>query len=147
MRRIYKGPGACRTDPISKSSSTKIRIQTHCSSIIHALELYSKASAYFLYPRHTIVGIVSSLHATPLSTSTPTTKTLKCARRLPATPAVCHLPQVLFLSIADISLDKTTWWGCGKHVAGVMESVPKEQWCTCAPQGNQYPPMGTLASA
>ncbi|RYN25650.1 hypothetical protein AA0113_g5106 [Alternaria arborescens] len=45
------------------------------------------------------------------------------------------------------SCNKTTWWGCGKHVAGVMESVPKEQWCTCAPQGNQYPPMGTIASA
>lgn len=147
MRRIYKGPGACRTDPISKSSSTKIRIRTHCNSTIHALELYPKASAYFLCPRHTIIGIVSLLHATPLSTSTPTTKRSQCARRLPATPAVCHIPQVLCLSIANISLDKTTWWGCGKHVAGVMESVPKEQWCTCAPQGNQYPPMGTIASA
>lgn len=147
MRRIYKGPGACRTDPISKSSSTKIHIQTHCNSTIHALELYPKASAYFLCLRHTIIGIVSLLHATPLSTSTPTTKRSQCARRLPATRAVCHIPQVLCLSIANISLDKTTWWGCGKHVAGVMESVPKEQWCTCAPQGNQYPPMGTIASA
>ena len=48
-------------------------------------------------------------------------------------------------------LDKTTWWGCGNHIAGVMESVPSDQWCTCGPriekEGHQYPPMGTLSSA
>ncbi|RMZ72988.1 cytochrome P450 [Pyrenophora seminiperda CCB06] len=49
------------------------------------------------------------------------------------------------------SCQKTTWWGCGKHITSVMESVPLEQWCTCVPrveqQGQQYPPKGTLSSA
>ncbi|KAF2822770.1 hypothetical protein CC86DRAFT_372582 [Ophiobolus disseminans] len=49
------------------------------------------------------------------------------------------------------SCHKTTWWGCGKHITGVMSNVPSEQWCTCGPrieqEGNKYPPMGTLASA
>ncbi|CAE6999546.1 hypothetical protein P3342_001049 [Pyrenophora teres f. teres] len=49
------------------------------------------------------------------------------------------------------SCQKTTWWGCGKHITSVMESVPLEQWCTCAPrveqQGQEYPPKGTLSSA
>ncbi len=26
---------------------------------------------------------------------------------------------------------KTTWAGCGQHVAQVKSSVPKGQWCTC----------------
>jgi len=26
---------------------------------------------------------------------------------------------------------KTTWDGCGEHVAEVKASVPPEQWCTC----------------
>lgn len=51
----------------------------------------------------------------------------------------------------DMFADKTTWWGCGKHVAGVMSNVPVEQWCTCGPQveqqGQKYPPMGSLSSA
>ncbi|WP_281259742.1 hypothetical protein [Mycolicibacterium palauense] len=27
---------------------------------------------------------------------------------------------------------KTTWDGCGQHVAEVKASVPPAQWCTCA---------------
>ncbi|EUC51409.1 hypothetical protein COCMIDRAFT_79274 [Bipolaris oryzae ATCC 44560] len=49
------------------------------------------------------------------------------------------------------SCHKVTWWGCGKHVAGVMESIPSDQWCTCVPrieqEGQQYPPKGSLSSA
>ncbi|KAF2876749.1 hypothetical protein BDV95DRAFT_483614 [Massariosphaeria phaeospora] len=45
---------------------------------------------------------------------------------------------------------KTTWVGCGRHVAGIMENIPREQWCVCAPdterEGTHYPPMGTTAS-
>ncbi|KAF2671081.1 hypothetical protein BT63DRAFT_423337 [Microthyrium microscopicum] len=40
---------------------------------------------------------------------------------------------------------KTTWRGCGNHVPGVFESVPKDQWCECEPkvtkEGHEYPPM------
>ncbi|UPX09543.1 uncharacterized protein EKO05_0000230 [Ascochyta rabiei] len=47
--------------------------------------------------------------------------------------------------------NKTTWWGCGKHVSGVMSHVPASEWCTCAPRvqvdDKTYPPMGTLAAA
>ncbi|MDD7466055.1 MAG: hypothetical protein PUK59_07490 [Actinomycetaceae bacterium] len=26
---------------------------------------------------------------------------------------------------------KTTWSGCGRHIAQVKASVPASQWCTC----------------
>lgn len=26
---------------------------------------------------------------------------------------------------------KTTWAGCGQHVAAVKATVPASQWCTC----------------
>ena len=29
---------------------------------------------------------------------------------------------------------KTTWNGCGAHVASVKARVPPEQWCTCTPK-------------
>ncbi|WP_194793319.1 hypothetical protein [Raineyella fluvialis] len=29
------------------------------------------------------------------------------------------------------SCGKTTWAGCGQHVASVKASVPAGQWCTC----------------
>ncbi|KAF2244628.1 hypothetical protein BU26DRAFT_463277 [Trematosphaeria pertusa] len=42
---------------------------------------------------------------------------------------------------------KTTWWGCGNHVPGVMDKVPQGEWCTCEPKvekgGHQYPPSGS----
>ncbi len=27
--------------------------------------------------------------------------------------------------------NKTTWAGCGQHIASVKASVPRGQWCTC----------------
>lgn len=30
------------------------------------------------------------------------------------------------------SCQKTTWRGCGQHVAAVKARVPDDQWCTCA---------------
>lgn len=30
---------------------------------------------------------------------------------------------------------KTTWRGCGQHVAQVRARVPEHQWCTCARSG------------
>jgi hypothetical protein len=71
-----------------------------------------------------------------------------CLRLMPYvfSPTLC-----LKSTNPDNASDKTTWWGCGKHVAGVMDNVPEEQWCTCGPrieqEGHKYPPMGTLASA
>ncbi|KAF2800577.1 hypothetical protein K505DRAFT_263537 [Melanomma pulvis-pyrius CBS 109.77] len=45
---------------------------------------------------------------------------------------------------------KTTWWGCGQHIPGVMSNVPSSEWCVCSPkverEGTQYPPMGTTSS-
>ncbi|PMD31315.1 hypothetical protein L207DRAFT_386693, partial [Hyaloscypha variabilis F] len=39
---------------------------------------------------------------------------------------------------------KKAWWGCGRHVPGVMDSIPEEEWCTCQPkverEGKLYPP-------
>lgn len=31
---------------------------------------------------------------------------------------------------------KTTWGGCGEHIADVKGSVPPAQWCTCDEQGS-----------
>ncbi|KAK4140044.1 uncharacterized protein C8A04DRAFT_15301 [Dichotomopilus funicola] len=43
---------------------------------------------------------------------------------------------------------KTTWFGCGFHVPSVMDSVPKDEWCTCEPKveksGREYPPAGSV---
>ncbi|TWD84347.1 hypothetical protein FB561_5534 [Kribbella amoyensis] len=30
---------------------------------------------------------------------------------------------------------KTTWAGCGQHVAQVKQTVPAEQWCAGHPKG------------
>ena len=50
---------------------------------------------------------------------------------------------------ADRDPDKATWWGCGRHVPKVMDSVPEEDRCSCAPRverdGKEYPPMGNKA--
>lgn len=35
------------------------------------------------------------------------------------------------------------WTGCGNHVPSVMDSTPKEDWCTCEPvdgEQSDYPP-------
>ncbi len=41
--------------------------------------------------------------------------------------------------------------GCGLHVPGVMDDIPKDEWCTCEPKveknGQQYPPAGSVFSA
>jgi hypothetical protein len=40
---------------------------------------------------------------------------------------------------------KSTWFGCGAHVAMVMDNIPEDQRCACEPKveinGQQYPPM------
>ncbi|PTB81492.1 peptidase C15, pyroglutamyl peptidase I-like protein [Trichoderma longibrachiatum ATCC 18648] len=45
---------------------------------------------------------------------------------------------------------KQTWWGCGKHIPSVLDSVPEDSWCTCEPKverdGKAYPPMATQPS-
>ncbi|MBB5840576.1 hypothetical protein [Kribbella italica] len=33
------------------------------------------------------------------------------------------------------SCGKTTWAGCGQHVAQVKQAVPAEQWCGGHPKG------------
>ncbi|KAI0204733.1 hypothetical protein F4808DRAFT_308136 [Astrocystis sublimbata] len=39
---------------------------------------------------------------------------------------------------------KTSWVGCGSHVAMVLDAVPADQLCTCQPKfvsnGKEYPP-------
>jgi len=39
---------------------------------------------------------------------------------------------------------KSTWWGCGQHIPGVMDALPESEWCTCGPKkvvdGKEYPP-------
>ncbi|KAK4189063.1 hypothetical protein QBC35DRAFT_381259 [Podospora australis] len=48
------------------------------------------------------------------------------------------------------SCHKSTWMGCGNHIPRVMDSIPKENWCTCEPkvekEGHQYPPGGSFMS-
>ncbi|KAL8837231.1 MAG: hypothetical protein Q9170_002604 [Blastenia crenularia] len=46
-------------------------------------------------------------------------------------------------------LGKSSWWGCGGHVPQVMDSLPKDSWCTCDPkierEGKMYPPQASGA--
>ncbi|KAK2768915.1 hypothetical protein FQN53_006209 [Emmonsiellopsis sp. PD_33] len=39
---------------------------------------------------------------------------------------------------------KKTWFGCGLHIPRVMDEIPKDEWCTCAPKKKvgevEYPP-------
>jgi len=48
---------------------------------------------------------------------------------------------------ASPTTGKKTWWGCGSHVPMVMDPIPKDEWCECAPKtekgGNEYPPVGS----
>ena len=134
----------------SRSLSTKIRISRLL--LYHAIRYRTLRKDFGILPL--AFGILSSAHRRhrhTYSISTQIQTFTQCARRLPATPAVGHLPHLCCTSTTNIASDKTTWWGCGKHVAGVMDNTPKEQWCTCAPrveqQGTQYPPMGSLSSA
>lgn len=45
------------------------------------------------------------------------------------------------------SCSKTTWTGCGNHVASVLDKIDTEEWCTCEPKfekdGKKYPPKAT----
>ena len=54
------------------------------------------------------------------------------------------------LTIINVK-DKTSWWGCGFHVPSVMDSIPKEEWCTCNPRvekkGVKYPPAAPAMSS
>ncbi|KAL6828309.1 hypothetical protein V8C40DRAFT_240704 [Trichoderma camerunense] len=58
------------------------------------------------------------------------------------------LNRTLYLHMS--SLDKATWWGCGNHIPGVLDSVDEKEWCTCEPKveknGKQYPPMAASAN-
>lgn len=40
------------------------------------------------------------------------------------------------------SCGKTTWAGCGQHVAQVKASVPAGQWCTCSKNDAPAPSGG-----
>jgi len=40
---------------------------------------------------------------------------------------------------------KTTWAGCGSHVAAVRASVPKDQWCGGHPKQERQEKPGLLA--
>lgn len=47
------------------------------------------------------------------------------------------------------SCGKTTWAGCGQHVAQVKARVPASQWCSCdrnASAGNAPASNGGLSS-
>ncbi|KAI1610339.1 hypothetical protein EDD36DRAFT_443892 [Exophiala viscosa] len=39
---------------------------------------------------------------------------------------------------------KATWFGCGKHIPSVMDSIAEDDRCTCKPtvevDGKTYPP-------
>ncbi len=39
---------------------------------------------------------------------------------------------------------KTTWAGCGQHVASVRSGVPAAQWCTCDRTATPSPSFGDV---
>lgn len=50
----------------------------------------------------------------------------------------------LLIANEPLPTEKATWWGCGKHIPSVLDSVPKDELCTCQPtvevEGKTYPP-------
>jgi len=48
------------------------------------------------------------------------------------------------MKAACSSCGKTSWFGCGNHIPGVLDNIPAGEWCTCAPKvdvgGKMYPP-------
>ncbi|KWU42392.1 hypothetical protein RHOSPDRAFT_36100 [Rhodotorula sp. JG-1b] len=56
-------------------------------------------------------------------------------------PAIC----------ANEGCHKKTWWGCGQHIASVMDQVPADEQCHCEPHnplkpGEKPPPSSTSTS-
>ncbi|KAF1817799.1 uncharacterized protein K489DRAFT_385523 [Dissoconium aciculare CBS 342.82] len=47
--------------------------------------------------------------------------------------------------------DKRSWWGCGQHIATVIDEVPEAERCTCEPKhevdGKKYPPKADKPDA
>ncbi|ORY69436.1 hypothetical protein BCR35DRAFT_308022 [Leucosporidium creatinivorum] len=43
--------------------------------------------------------------------------------------------------------NKTTWRGCGKHIASVMDKVPVEERCQCPRAGAGTAPAAARASS
>ncbi|KAG0655182.1 hypothetical protein C6P46_001108 [Rhodotorula mucilaginosa] len=44
-------------------------------------------------------------------------------------PAIC----------ANENCHKKTWWGCGQHIASVMDQVPADEQCHCEPHNPLKP--------
>ncbi|KAH7026524.1 uncharacterized protein B0I36DRAFT_330813 [Microdochium trichocladiopsis] len=46
---------------------------------------------------------------------------------------------------------KTSWFGCGAHIPGVLDAIPNDQWCTCTPKvevgAKEYPPKAGTGTA
>lgn len=66
-------------------------------------------------------------------------------------PSHCYplTPLLQFRYLLDLTtctgkIGKTSWFGCGAHIPGVLDSIPADEWCTCAPKvdvgGKTYPP-------
>ena len=51
---------------------------------------------------------------------------------------------IIYLASLLPEKGKTSWFGCGSHIPGVLDAVPADQWCTCEPRvdvgGKKYPP-------
>ncbi|OTB03098.1 hypothetical protein M426DRAFT_12920 [Hypoxylon sp. CI-4A] len=43
---------------------------------------------------------------------------------------------------------QTSWFGCGSHIPSVLDQIPQQEWCTCAPKvevnGKEYPPKAQI---
>ncbi|KAH6978528.1 hypothetical protein EDB82DRAFT_505147 [Fusarium venenatum] len=68
-----------------------------------------------------------------------------CKKAICGTCSEYKNPHYALLSVLIISLDKTSWWGCGSHIPSVMDTVPDADRCACEPKvevgGVSYPPM------
>lgn len=69
-----------------------------------------------------------------------------CAsRRRPPKRRPLSRTKNLGLALTPSAKDKTSWFGCGGHVAAVMDAVPTADRCVCGPAfavaGKAYPPM------
>jgi hypothetical protein len=118
---------------------------TSSSSILSAINPKSSIELSF------IEVLITLSHATPphqkfnkKATPHATTAAKMCRK---ATCPTCSAPPISPFLLADTNLSpgKSTWFGCGRHVPSVMDTIPSEDRCTCEPkvekEGKEYPPM------
>ena len=106
------------------------------TSGIHTLDIYTGSLLVYktiaslrFAPSHTTISH-ASLPITHHTYIHPYILPTMCRKSTCETCRTYPLPQS-HRTHTDTPLDKVTWWGCGNHIAGVMDNVPQNEWYIC----------------